>query len=116
MKQLAFLAALATPAAADYSDHEGVTRFTQMPCKDVIEILDNTPEPPADITLDTVYPTLQRITEGTAVLGMTWGFILGFDTARDGLQGDEQTTLIRLRKACTAAPDTPAADLLKSFN
>lgn len=106
----------ATPAIAEYSGHPGVTRFTEAPCAKVIEILDTLPSAPKDIDFESVLPELERITLETATVGMTWGFILGFDTAQGGLQGSDETTLIRLRKACADAPETPAADLLRSFN
>lgn len=87
----------ASPAVADYSTHDGVTIFTEQPCTRIIEVLDST-------EID-VLP----------IVGMTWGFILGYDSAAGGLQGNEETTLIRLRKACEESPETPAAEILESF-
>lgn len=98
--RLSFILALtATPALADYSSHDGVALFTESPCTEAVA------------AIDTSETTLQAI----ARMGMAWGFLLGFDTANNGLQGDEETTLIRLRKACAENPETPAATLLRSF-
>lgn len=90
---------LATPAAADYSDHPGVKLFTEKPCRAAMAAMDY---------------------DGQAIMavaeqGMAWGFLLGFDTASAGLAGDHETTLQRLRIACAASPETPAADLLRGF-
>ena len=94
-------AALLAPtisAADGYSDHTSVVMYRDRPCTVVIAAID------ADTTLAT-----------TPVQGMIWGFLLGYDTASGGLHGTDETTLIRLRKACAAAPETPALTLLNGF-
>ena len=96
---LAALFALPTAAAADgYSGHKGVSMYRDKPCTVVIAAIDG------DATLGTI-----------ATQGMAWGFLLGYDTANGGLHGTEDTTLIRLRKACAQSPKTPALDLLEGF-
>lgn len=97
MRLAIVLTLTATPALADYSGHQGVTIFTEQPCSRVLEVLDS-----------------NELAE-MPIIGMTWGFILGFDTAAGGLQGDEETTLARLRKACAENPKTPAGAILESF-
>lgn len=90
---------LPTIAAADgYADHKGVTPWRDQPCTVVIGAID----------------------AGAALAAMpaqavTWGFLLGYDTANGGLHGNEETTLVRLRKACAASPETPALTLLEGF-
>ena len=100
------LALSATAAHADYSNHPATQTFTQAPCTEAIAAIDQNPE--AD--------TLEATTANIARQGMIWGFLLGYDTAKGGLQGSEETTLTRLRKACAASPETPARDLLDAFN
>lgn len=95
----------AVPALADYSDHRGVTLFTEKPCTEAVGTIDGSM---ARGDLDS---TVRNI----AAHGMAWGFILGFDTAHGGLEGDEETTLIRLRKACAETPDATAMELLRGF-
>ena len=99
MRILIALALSATPAIADYSGHKSMTPFTEGPCSEVLDAID-TPE---------------TSIEAIARMGMAWGFILGYDAASDGLHGQEETTLIRLRKACDENPETPAATLLDGF-
>ena len=99
MRYLIAAVFFAAPAAADYSDHSGVQLFTKKPCTAAMAAIDY---------------------DGQAIMavaeqGMSWGFLLGFDAALGGLAGDHETTLQRLRTACAASPDTPAADLLHGF-
>lgn len=107
MRTIALIAALALPAgashAAGYADHPAVVAMTISPCKRVIDLIDS--EGPEDITLD-------EAIDRHAMTGMVWGFILGFDHASGGLHRGEDTALVRLRAACAAEPETPAAVLL----
>jgi len=96
---IAVLFVVGTQAGADYSTHDGVTLFTKQPCKDVIAAIDN-PE-----------NTLAAL----AAMGMAWGFLLGYDTARGGLEGNEESTLIRLRRACAESPGKTAIEILEGF-
>jgi len=107
LRHLAFLAVLATPVAADYSDHPLVELFTVAPCTEAIATIDQDVGAAGDF---------KAVGLAIGRQGAAWGTVLGFDTALGGLQGDEETTLIRLRKACAESPETPAADLLMSFN
>lgn len=92
---------LAAPAWADgYADHKGVTIYTTRPCTEVVAAIDA--------------PSSSGV-QAMAAAGMAWGFLLGYDTAMGGLQGNEKTTLIRLRKACAESPETTAMELLKGF-
>ena len=93
------LMGLAAPAFADYSEHATVRLFTELPCENAIT------------TIETEETTLEAL----AFQGMAWGFLLGFDAANDGLQGDATTTLVRLKAACAESPEIPAATLLQSF-
>lgn len=94
------LTVLSAPALADgYAEHDGVILWTDRPCTEAVGSIDAAPNTLADV----------------AAAGMAWGFLLGYDTARGGLQGDEETTLTRLRKACAQSPETPAIDLLSGF-
>lgn len=99
MRYVLVAAMIATPAAADYSTHPGVAIFTEKPCTAAVAGIDYQGE------------NIRALVE----TGMTWGFLLGFDTAHGGLSGDHETTLKRLRIACAESPDTPAIDLLNSF-
>lgn len=112
MKRFAAAAILsASPALADYSDHDGVRIFSERPCTEVIAELDRSFDDLNDGTRD----GLARLAPAMAKTGMTFGFLLGFDTAEGGLQGAEETTLRRLRLACARSPQTPALDLLRDF-
>lgn len=111
---LAFAAALlATPAAADYSDHRGVTLFTEAPCTAAVSAIDLSLDGMLRSLDDNELYTFGRL---AAQQGMAWGFLLGFDTASDGLHGPRQTTLERLRYACALNPETPAIELLRTFS
>lgn len=115
---LAFAAGIAAgPALADYSDHHGVTIFTDEKCGAVMNAIDGEAPKPSetDLALTGVMGAVEKFTEWMATYGMTWGFILGFDTAHGGLEGSEETTLIRLRKACAETPDATAIELLRGF-
>ena len=97
---IAIAAALAaSPAIADYTNHQHVRPFTEAPCIDVLG------------ALDVPNPTITQVMN----MAMRFGFILGFDTALGGLQGDDETTLVRLRKACAENRDATAEELLRSF-
>lgn len=72
--------------------------YRDAPCTEVVGTIDGT------VSLD-----------GLPLQGMLWGFLLGFDQANGGLQGGNETTLSRLRKACSETPRAPAIDLLRSF-
>lgn len=100
MKKIALMLALMPSAAASqgYSEHQGVTAYRDKPCTHVVGTIDG-----------------QTTIQGAATQAMLWGFLLGFDQANGGLQGPEETTLIRLRKACAESPKTPALELLKGF-
>lgn len=86
----AFALAAGPSMAEGYGDHHGVTIFTERPCGDALAALDG----------DTARP----ITERLAAQGMAWGFLLGYDTARGGLDRDGQTTLELFRAACQRSP------------
>lgn len=87
------------PAPASYSEHEGVTLFTERPCTEAIAVID---DPGKDI------PSLAR-------MGAAWGWLLGYDTARGGLHSEGKTTLQRLRIACAAEPTATALEILERF-
>lgn len=104
LRTAALLALLASPAFAGYGNHPAVQAFAAKPCTYVVAKMDTAKDANA--------ADLPAMVEG----GMYWGFLLGFDNANGGLQGDEETTLIRLRKACAASPETPALELLQGFS
>lgn len=94
-------AALTIPTAVlgdGYSGHKAVVQYREKPCTVIVAAID------ADASLETI-----------ATQGMLWGFLLGFDAANGGLQGSEETTLVRLRKACAADPDKSALSILEGF-
>lgn len=100
----------ASPALADYSDHSGVTLFTERPCTEAIAAID-APNYGVESLSD-----LEPMAKLIARRAMAWGFVLGFDTAMGGLSGSHDTTLKRLRVACAASPDVTAAELLRAFD
>lgn len=105
LRTAALLALLASPAvAAGYENHSAIKTLKTQPCTYVVALI--------DMTKDGKPSDLPSIIAG----GMYWGFLLGFDNANGGLQGSEETTLIRLRKACAASPETPALELLQGFS
>lgn len=85
-------------AAQGYVDHKAVKTYRDRPCTEVVGTIDG-----------------QATFDGIGTQGMLWGFLLGYDQAKGGLQGSEETTLIRLRKACAADPSASALSLLESF-
>ena len=113
------LALLCGPAsAAGYDDHRGVLLFTEAPCTAVLEAIDATPPDWPSDTQQFFYgtaPYWDEMGRIFAAQGMTWGFILGYDTAMGGLHADGETTLERLRLACEAAPDETAKSILDGF-
>ncbi|MBN8187605.1 hypothetical protein JF540_12980 [Salipiger thiooxidans] len=110
--RLALAAALiGSPALGDYSDHSGVTLFTEHPCTAALAEIDQS----LDRYADRGIAGLKEASAAIASQGMAWGFILGYDTANGGLQGEEETTLVRLRMACADKPEATAEELLRGF-
>lgn len=94
------LMALAAPSLAvadSYDTHAISSMYREKPCTSVVGLIDN----------DTAPFMAER--------GAIWGFLVGYDQANGGLRGDQETTLIRLRKACAESPKTPALELLNGF-
>jgi len=94
--------------AEGYAEHDAVLMFTEGPCTKVMELLDGD-EP------DPIAVGLEGMINYFASYGMTWGFILGYDTARGGLHEGDKSTLVRLREDCAAAPEKTAFEILESF-
>mgnify|MGYP005864495513 CR=1 FL=1 len=92
--------------AQGYSDHDGVKSFTQEPCAGVFDTLEAEPD---------IMNGPEAFGAALGEMGMTWGFILGYDTARGGLHEGDKTTLARLREECEAAPEKTAFEILESF-
>ena len=110
IRPLALSLVLATPAAAGYSENPITQAFRDAPCGEVIAAIDTPDMGPAIASGD-----LKLAVETVARQVGYFGFIVGFDNAAGGIQGDHETTLMRLRAACAAAPETPALDLLRGF-
>ena len=104
---VAFSFVSGSPMAQGYAEHDGVKLFTQEPCTRVFEKMEAEP--------DIVEIGPEAFGAALGEMGMTWGFILGFDTARGSLHEGEKTTLMRLREECAAAPEKTAFEILESF-
>lgn len=108
-----FVAALSAGTAhADYSDQAARVIFDSSPCTGFVAGID------AD--LDGIVEGLneaewQALGRAIARQGMFWGILLGYDTAKGGLESGEQTTLMRLRLACAMNPEVSARRLLDGF-
>jgi len=89
-----------------YAAHRGVTVFTDQPCGVVLSAMDS-----PDVTVE---ESLEDglLAEGFLNMGMYWGFILGFDTAKGGLNSETQTTLERLTDECAKSPEKTAHAIL----
>ena len=105
---IAFVCIAGPSFAQGYAEHDGVRNFTEKPCTQIFEILEG--EEP-----DIVSVGVNGMVDWMANYGMTWGFILGYDTARGGLHEGDKTTLSRLRVACEASPEKTAFEILESF-
>lgn len=98
-------------AAADgYGRHATVELFTKAPCLEVIALLDGDgPAFPDNPTPEEQTAYWREVGTWSGRIGPAWGFILGFDAAKGGLQGEDgSTTLERLREECSHRPDLPA--------
>jgi len=110
---VAIATVIAAPAtAAGYYDNPIVAAFRDQPCGTIIAAIDN---PKATKPGDNLDGAINRAADGLARMTAYFGFIVGFDTAKGGLQGDDETTLVRLRKACAADPKATALELLNGF-
>lgn len=107
-----------TALTESYEAHKGVLIFTEAPCGAVIEALDAVVPPPPTDTERFFYgttPWFEYVGHIHAMQGMAWGFMLGYDTARGGLNTDEQSTLERFRDACAKSPDMTGRAVLDAF-
>ena len=97
------------------SKNKTVLLFTEAPCTAVLEGIEmEMPEYPSKTEIF-FYGTdehFQRMGRTAAIVGTTWGFLLGYDAAIGGLSTNEQTTLERLKAECAKTPDIPAIKVL----
>jgi hypothetical protein len=101
--------ALLLPTAAwsqTYVDNATIATFRDKPCTEVLDVIYL--EEAAGDSLAEVIGTSNRV-------NLYLGFVIGFDVAHGGLQGDAESTLARLRAACATEPQTPALSLLQGF-
>lgn len=108
----------AVPAGAEptgYDQNKNVLLFTEAPCTAVLEAIDlEMPEFPSntEVFFYGTKPHFQRMGQTAAIVGVSWGFLLGYDAARGGLNTDKQTTLEILRDECGKTPQETAISIL----
>lgn len=100
-----YVAAAGSASAAGYEDNPILQAFRDAPCSKVIDAVD---KPDVSGTAKDV------ITALSSQAGF-FGFIVGYDTAKGGVRGREETALARLRKACATDPEASALELLEGF-
>lgn len=118
---LIFLIAANAAHCADksYASHKGVEIFSVAPCHVVIEAIDATelaPPTQAQVFFHGTGDWFRYAGKAAATQAMAWGFILGFDTAKGGLNTEDQTTLDRLRAACEESPARTALEILTGLS
>ena len=92
--------------AQGYADNPAVAAFRDRPCAEVVDVI---------YVREAAGLTLQETMGLVSQKNLYMGFILGFDTARGGLQGEAESTLARLREACAADPEATALELLEGL-
>lgn len=114
MRKIALAAALAvqlaSPAATagSYANNPSRNLFDKEPCTTVLKALDG------KLTLAHNDP-LYQIAGSTGVIGLAWGYILGFDAAKGGLWKGQTTTLERFTAACKSNPSLTGSQILNSL-
>ena len=101
--------ALLLPGAAwaqGYDGNPAVLAFRDRPCAEVLEVI---------YVREAAGLTLQETMGLISQKNLYMGFIMGFDIAQDGLRGEADSTLARLREACAGAPEATALELLEGF-
>lgn len=102
---------IAAPAnASGYSDHTITNAFRDLPCAETIGAIDK-----PDMSAAIASGDPKAVTGPLGKQAGYFGFIVGFDVASGGLNGDAETTLARLREACAENPQASALDLLHGF-
>ncbi|PYG33105.1 hypothetical protein [Pelagimonas varians] len=107
---IASIAILANSATAEtpqnIQNHEVQKAYFSAPCIHVVATLDAPSDYGADLETATRVLTNKMI---------TWGHLLGFESAHPGIRGEHETILKRLRAECAKAPQKTSMELLNRF-
>ena len=103
---VAFSCISGSAMAQGYASHQHVQAFTNEPCSTVTSFFEMEGPEESGMEAQMMFQLMQ---------GVYFGFILGYDTARGGLQEGDKSTLARLREECAVAPEKTAFEILESF-
>ena len=92
--------------AQGYEDSGVMTAFRDRPCGEVLEVI---------YLREVAGLTLGETLGVAGTKNLYLGFVVGFDAAHGGLHREGESTLARLREACTADPEATALSLLEGF-
>ncbi|WP_306131024.1 hypothetical protein [Roseovarius sp. MMSF_3350] len=102
----ALLIASTAQASGDIQNHEVQRIYLEEPCSEVIRILDSQPD---------LSDGMDNMINELAIQGMTWGHLLGVETANPGIRGTHETILQRLRADCAADDNRTAMQFLMEY-